>query len=262
MVLIRFDPITWLNSLDCSVVWVVSESRLSLFSQTLPVDISIPALIADESHQYLRSSSAARVKGWKELMDLADFICLLSGTFFPLGPREDYHNTLVHLGGPLDESGKWDLKTLNMLKSLQKNWNVLALRTCIRPFFLRRTKESKWDNEFIIPRTIKAPVPFIEDPQDPRDTEYYREGFKLVQELDHTKNASLSLFTSRRGIPVAIHSSRAMSQRAATARMLAWSQCWAKWAKTESQFFPDAKTKQQALTALIKHKFPRSRPRP
>jgi hypothetical protein len=48
-----------------------------------------------------------------------------------------------------------------LLDNKQDDWDVIAFRVMIFPFFLRRTASSTWKGRWVIKRTIARPVPQI-----------------------------------------------------------------------------------------------------
>jgi len=118
------------------------------------------------------------------------------------------------LGGPFNAkpNGRRESNHVHQIATLKKDWQVAAFRHLIRPFYLRRAAHSKWDGKNIIPKGIRAPVPFLEDPEDPKDRtgEHYRNATTLLGGLHGTTMA-------------------AIKNRANHARMFAWCSLWEEW---------------------------------
>jgi hypothetical protein len=78
------------------------------------------------------------------------------------------------------------------LNKLKNDWNVLKLRKLSEPFYLGRTKMSMWEDKRMVPADLQFPVPFLEDPEDLKDTDgsHYREALTLLANLDAQKKRS------------------------------------------------------------------------
>lgn len=129
------------------------------------------------------------------------------------------------------------------MKQPRKEWNVLRFRGLIRPFYLRRTKTSKWEGKLIIPKTIRAPVPFVEDPDDDKDINghYYREALSMSQASQTKPNhKSMTLHAPSNNI-------EQIKKRANMARMLAWSSVYKDWERIEKSAGGVAQQQQKTL---------------
>jgi hypothetical protein len=85
---------------------------------------------------------------------------------FPLGPKEDVEGIMRSLGGlfdTTDTSSQFARKCRLILEKLFSpgNWNVLAFRVTITPFYLSQNIGSTWYRNFIIKRSIARPCPYI-----------------------------------------------------------------------------------------------------
>jgi SNF2-related domain len=285
--LMDFSSEAFSKNLSSRTVWVVRDHNLQRFADFVKYNggISIPALIADEAHIYLRSHESAKVRGYRSLLEQSQFSVLMSGTLFPLGPQHDVFLLFPQLGGPLEASNeRWPRGFVAEINKLRDNWNVLKLRNMIQPFYLRRTKTSTWENERIVPADIQSPIPFLEDPEDPEDTNgsHYRQALDLLADLDDQKRGKTSgRIRGAKSTPLTDQSHSASNQerrrqvfqraemkrtgysaitaRANTARMLAWSKIYREWQSIENGLETSAeKAKQQ--TRLIKTEYAKRRP--
>jgi len=151
------------------------------------------------------------------------------------------------LGGPFNAkpNGRWESNHVHQIATLKKDWQVAAFRHLIRPFYLRRAAHSKWDGKNIIPKGIRAPVPFLEDPEDPKDRtgEHYRNTTTLLGGLHGTTMA-------------------ADKNRANHARMFAWCSLWEEWYAIEHNPNLTATHKMAQQTALMKAGLAKRKPTP
>jgi hypothetical protein len=251
------------------IVWVVRDQNLKKFAEIAEKEggISIPALVADEAHIYLRSHDSAKVKGYNWLLEHSQFSVQMSGTLFPLGPQHDVFVLFPQLAGPLEESNKrWPRGFVAEINRLRNDWNVLKLRNLIQPFYLRRTKTSMWEDKRIVPADIQSPVPFLEDPEDSKDTDgsHYRDALTLLAELDIRKRgANMTDQDARRQKfrqeQMKNTTYSAITARANTARMLAWSSIYRDWQLIEKGA-GTATQKAEKQTRLIKSEYTKLQP--
>jgi hypothetical protein len=147
----------------------------SITALLLDSNVEILALLADESHEYLRNKDSARCQAVFPVFAKAQMIVHISGTLFPLGPKTDAEHTMFMLGGEYKKSpvqSKWAAAKLDkQLNNLFKeshgrkvNWDIRAFKTLITPFYLRRTLRSKYRVSpdaprltYIIPRKYCRP---------------------------------------------------------------------------------------------------------
>ena len=99
---------------------------------------------------------------YRKLVAHSKFNVLVSETPFPLGPGTDAEGVLIHCGGSFDENGRWGDKLARSFKRLvvPENWDVLAFRVLIAPFYLRRTRESTWNGKWVVDVQVARPVPW------------------------------------------------------------------------------------------------------
>jgi hypothetical protein len=162
------------------------------------VHYSILSLFSDEAHVYCRSWTSQRSRTYRHLLSLAKFSVYISGTPFPYGTHTDAAVVLEHIGGPFqvnETGGKWTLQQRHAFSNLlSKNdrWDILIFRVLISEFCLRRTTESKWENQWIIPRSVVRPTPLVRAPtsEDLWDDNTRREIMRLGRGL--TKRMHLS----------------------------------------------------------------------
>lgn len=251
------------DSID--VVWVVRDSKLAQFWNALPEKFLIPVLICDEGHIYLRSDSSKKIEYFRSMQPNAKFIVHVSGTLFPLGPRQDGPKLLRNLGGPfvlVDGDGdktKWTAEFLKDWVALQEEskWSIEKFRTLIRPFYLRRSKHSKWEDRRIIPKEISPPVPFIEDPLDPDDAKgvYSALSLSLLEELDRKRRMKKGGVKRVEGT-----SENVMQTRANNARMFAWSRCWREWTLAEQDSNLKGRERELEQERILSHGLGHTRP--
>ena len=100
-----------------------------------------------------------------------DFVVHFSGTLFLLAASIDTKRVLrqLNVGWSIRPEAKWQMDPSHVLQiaELKKDWKIVVFCHFIQSFYLRRAGQSKWDGEFIIPKGIKAPVPFLGGPEDP-----------------------------------------------------------------------------------------------
>jgi len=151
------------------------------------------SLFADEAHAAFRSLDSNRARLWDKMNAWSEFTCLISGTLFPLGPRKDGKGLMSCLGRDWDrKNAKWTTEERVVLKKLfmHNDWDILAFRTLITPFYLRRDLNSQWFRKWIIPRVRVRPKPEIVDPQD----------YEFEQELTNAFRNSSILKPGRDGL--------------------------------------------------------------
>ena len=175
-------------------VWVVKESWLSqtsvrsamgserkapfweVFSDpNFEKKVHLLSTFADEGHLAWSSESSTRSMVYKAVTSQSYFNVILSGTMFPLAPKEDAKGILEHLGGTLTASAstagvKWKgpLKTafqrllgVNPQDHKNETWDVLAFRILISQFYIRRSVNSFWKGKWVIDKSTARPVPRI-----------------------------------------------------------------------------------------------------
>jgi hypothetical protein len=199
-------------------VWLVRDPRIAKFlTATNRYDLDIPCLMADESHLYLRNDKSNRGKVYNYLLPRTGFVVHMSGTLFPLGPRDDGLRVLCQLGGEFaaQPPARWSPVQALQPKKLSRDWDVLEFRYFVTPFYLRRCSHS--NDRPIIDEGIRAPVPFIEDPNDPKDVtgEYYCQVQQLTSDTFNQTGVS------------------AIKNRANSARMFEWSSLCEEWYRIE-----------------------------
>jgi hypothetical protein len=167
----------WLRDRRPTTVWMVKDTNTRIAKKLLndDNDVIIPTVICDEWHLYGRSDNSNRIKILETLIAKSQFVVQMSGTMFPLGPKQDARAILKNLAGPWDLKGKpskWSFEEKLFLKELFKKdsrsaagWSVLKFRVFIGSFFLRRTTTSKWDGQHIVKDTITRPVPKVVKPK-------------------------------------------------------------------------------------------------
>ena len=162
----------WNEDHSIRTVWIIRDTRITntLVECVNNVNVGVLSLFADEAQTAFRSLESIRAKNFLKISKFADFVVLVSGTPFPLGPKEDAYGILVNLagGGPDRPIAKWSDKQrvwLNNLFIKRGGWNVLSFRKLITPFYLCRNSKSKWDSKPIIPEEIVRPRPYILQPK-------------------------------------------------------------------------------------------------
>jgi len=121
-----------------------------------------------------------------EIAKFSYFVCLASGTLFPLGPKHDGIKILLSVGGDCITPApkhKWDNKRAGIIRKLNSpgGWNIFKFRKLITEFYLCRTRTSRWGKDLIISDQFANPIPqYI----DPHDEEYENE---LMVEFHKTK---------------------------------------------------------------------------
>ena len=251
------------DSID--VVWVVRDTKLAQFWNALPEKFLIPVLICDEGHIYLRSDSSKKITFFHSMQPHAEFIVHVSGTLFPLGPRQDAPKLLMNLGGPfvlVDDDGdktKWTAEFLKDWNALQEEseWSIEKFRTLIRPFYLRRSKHSEWEGRMIIPKEISPPIPFIEDPLDAEDAKgvYSALSLSLLEELERKRRMK------KGGVKRAeVTSGNVVQTRANNARMFAWSRCWREWVLVEQNSNLNARERESKQERILSYGLGHTRP--
>jgi hypothetical protein len=169
------DENEWLRDRRPTTVWMVKDTNTRIAKNLLyNDDVIIQTMVCDEWHLYGRSDDSNRIKILETLIAKSKFVVQMSGTMFPLGPKQDARVILKNLAGPWDlkgKSSKWSFEEKAFLKELFKKdsrpagWSVLKFRVFIGNFFLRRTTTSTWDSQYIIKETITRPVPKVVKPK-------------------------------------------------------------------------------------------------
>ena len=175
----------WDADCDIRTVWIIRDTKLheGLIHCTNSEDVQVLSLFADEAHTAFRSMSSQRAKVFRTIARFADFVVLISGTMFPLGPKEDAAGIMMSLGGTLrpdSQNSKFDVKSRRIMEKLFSHggWNVLAFRVMITPFHLSRNIDSTWYGKFIIDRTIARPRPIFLLPFDDPTTAHLASAFR------------------------------------------------------------------------------------
>ena len=176
----------WRKDTDIRTVWIVRASLLSRKSDfTKEMDkpdvrknLRILATFSDEAHQSCRSFKSQRGQILRDITLRSQFNVLISGTPFPLGISTNALEVLVFLGGSLEKQdplSKWNANMRVQLKRLlaDENFDILAFRMLIAPFYLRRTGDSSWSGEWLIPRSFKCPMPHLLAPYPDNDAESF-----------------------------------------------------------------------------------------
>ena len=196
----------WNDDRSIRTVWIIKDSVLSKATRfsNHPFrngmsnnSLRLLSLFADEAHIFCRSNTSQRSKTYRDLLRLSEFSVYISGTPFPYGIRSDARVVLQHIGGSLVEDGtdgKWtplQRNTFSNLLSDNRRWDTRIFRILISVFCLRRTTESRWDNQWIIPRSVVRPTPLERPPtaEDLWDSETKKEMKRLGKGFS---NATLS----------------------------------------------------------------------
>jgi hypothetical protein len=179
----ELTPSAWMADRSPFTIWVIRVTKRGSTvaeEMLLKDDVSLHAVITDESHSFLRTTSSARAKMICRLFTRGRMVIHLSGTLFPLGVKEDSAATMHNLGGPWVRppdkalgTNKWSIDQRRTLRQLFKDhdaadargFHLLKFRIFIAPFTLRRTESSKWDGEFIIKNSHRHPPAIVECPQ-------------------------------------------------------------------------------------------------
>ena len=171
----------WTKDQSIQTVWIIKDTILSRTTSPLdPLQLTISdpslrllSLFSDEAHVSCRSKTSQRSKTYRKLVAISQFSVYISGTPFPVGIQSDAKIVLEHVGGPLEmvstggKSGKWTPLQRNAFSNLlseNNRWDILVFRVLIGEFCLRRTTESQWDNQWIIPRAVARPTPLVRAP--------------------------------------------------------------------------------------------------
>jgi len=138
-------------------------------------------MIADEWHIYGRSDPknvSNRLRQIWRLTGKAAFVCQMSGTLFPRGPRQEAEAIMQNLGGSWDEAplrnappfSKWNDEQKRQLRFMfekvggrRKRWSALLFRRFIGAFYLRRTRSSQWESKPIVDLKFSLPIPLVLD---------------------------------------------------------------------------------------------------
>ena len=176
-----------------STVWIIRDSMLTkpeIVKTLNHSSVCLLSLVCDEGHTTLRSFDSGRAKVFQSIAKFSHFVCLASGTMFPLGPKHDGIKILTSLGGdcltPGSTSHKWDKERAAIIRKLYSwgGWSIFRFRKLITPFFLCRTRASMWGNQRIMPDALTIPVPeYI----DTHDQEYEKQ---LMDDFHKTKTAT------------------------------------------------------------------------
>lgn len=174
-----------------STVWIIRDSIMTNGTFDIVKSLNHPSvcilsLFCDEGHIALRSLDSTRAKVFREIAKFSYFVCLASGTLFPLGPKHDGVKILLSVGGDCITPGqkhKWDNNRAAVIRRLngRGGWNIFKFRKLITEFYLCRTRTSRWGQDLIISDQLANPIPtYI----DPHDEEYEKE---LMVEFYKTK---------------------------------------------------------------------------
>ena len=176
----------WRKDTDIRTVWIVRDSLLrrgtdfekEMNTSSARDTLRILATFSDEAHQNCRSFTSQRGKILREITLRSEFNVLISGTPFPLGISTNAAEVLVFLGGSLqkqDVQSKWSAKLRVQFWRLleDENFDILAFRMLIAPFYLRRTGDSSWSGEWLIPRSFKRPTPHLLEPYPDNNAESF-----------------------------------------------------------------------------------------
>lgn len=190
-----WTPHEWNNDRNIRTVWIIKDSILSKTSRfsghpfrslISKNSLRLLSLFADEAHVFCRSNTSQRSKTYRDLLCLSEFSVYISGTPFPYGICSDARVVLEHIGGPFIDStdGKWTPLQRNAFCNLlsdNRRWDTRIFRVLISEFCLRRTTESQWNNEWIIPRSVMRPTPLVRPPtaEDLWDSETKKEMTRL-----------------------------------------------------------------------------------
>jgi len=162
----------WDADTDIRTVWIIRDTKLNDKSGVVRCvrSAQVLSLFADEGHLAFRSMDSARSTVFRIISTFADFVVSISGTPFPLGPKEDGWQTLRSIAGdPRSQLHKWKDPQLTLVTRLfidPGHWDVLAYRKLVTPFYLCRNVDSTWKRRYIIPQTHKRPTPSILLPND------------------------------------------------------------------------------------------------
>jgi Trehalase len=163
----------WDDDRSHKTVWIVRDSLLREGSGCVDainnVEVELLSLFGDEAHAAFRSLDSNRAQQWDKMNVWSELTCLITGTLFPLGPKKDGRGLMTCLARDWHKkTTKWTAEERAILEKLfvDNEWDILAFRTLITPFYLRRDLNSKWFGKWIIPRIRVRPKPEICDPQD------------------------------------------------------------------------------------------------
>ena len=162
----------WDADTNIRTVWIIRDTKLNDKSDVVRYvrSAQVLSLFADEGHLAFRSMDSARSTVFRIISAFADFVVSISGTPFPLGPKEDGWQTLRSIAGdPRSQNHKWKEPQLTLVTRLfidPGHWDVLAYRKLVTPFYLCRNVASTWKGRHIIPQTHKRPTPSILLPND------------------------------------------------------------------------------------------------
>ena len=164
----KWTELAWNEDHSIRTVWIIRDTKITnvLVECVNDTTVGVLSLFADEAQTAFRSLESNRAKNFLKISKFADFVVLISGTPFPLGPKEDSYEIRVNLagGGPNKGIAKWSQKQriwLNNLFFKRGGWNVLSFRKLITPFYLCRNSKSQWNGKPIIPEDIVRPRPYI-----------------------------------------------------------------------------------------------------
>jgi hypothetical protein len=122
---------------------VISDNILRAIAHDFVVEAL--ALVGDEGHISFRSMKSIRVDSFRRIGQCSGFVCLLSGTLWPMGLRKAERGLCEALGGNWTPGGlnisKWGASQRQILTSLFDNprgWDVILFRRLITPWYLCR----------------------------------------------------------------------------------------------------------------------------
>ena len=241
----KWTELAWNEDHSIRTVWIIRDTRITntLVECVNNTSVGVLSLFADEAQTAFRSLESNRAKNFLKISKFADFVILIHGTPFPLGPKEDSYEILVNLaGGGLDKPiAKWSQKQrpwLNNLFFKRGGWNVLSFRKLITPFYLCRNSKSQWNGKPIIPEHIVRPQPYILLPKPvSADADFIKE-FNSVKPVTNKRDGLVDL--------------GALRLRSDDIKLTAWTPLWRDI--KESTMHMKAEQKKAVMESKIKNK--------
>ena len=118
----------WTKDNNIRTIWIIHDS---LFSRAESADIihqilinknavRLMSLCVDEAHLMCRSKESNRVQIFRHIASrAAEFVVLISGIMFPLGPKQDAQGILESCGDTIDDHHvKWKASDKEIIRSL------------------------------------------------------------------------------------------------------------------------------------------------
>ena len=127
----------WVNDKKMTTIWMIKDSQTTDIERLLMTHtVGIAVLFCDEWHIYSRSGSGDNISlclgRILKFVEKAEFVCQMSGSLFPLGPKSHGEKVLLHLGGSWEgnscEWSKWTDSQVSVLQRLFEKCGGRRLR--------------------------------------------------------------------------------------------------------------------------------------